>query len=154
MLKFVTVQKNQIIIVLTLILLLTLTFIPIIYLIVLSLKDNGQIYGNFWSLPNPYRFENFILGWKVISHAMLNSTIASGVSTLGNVVFASLAGFVFARHDFPLKEYIYVSILALLMVPEILMLIPEFVIINCMGLENTLLALIFPCTAGGQVFSL
>ena len=123
MLKFFSVQKNQIIIVLILLILLILTFIPIIYLIVLSLKDNGQIYGRFWSLPNPYRFENFILGWKVISHAMLNSTIASGVSTLGNVVFASLAGFVFARHDFPLKEYIYISILSLLMIPEILMLI-------------------------------
>ena len=151
---FYHLKKNQIIIVLILLALLILTFIPIVYLTVLSLKDNGQIYGRFWSLPNPYRFENFILGWQVISHAILNSTIASGVSTLGNVVFASLAGFVFARHNFPLKEYIYITILALLMVPEILMLIPEFVLINSMGLENTLWALIFPWMAGGQVFSL
>ena len=147
-------QRNQIIITILIIILLILTFIPIIYLIILSLKDNGQIYGRFWSLPNPFRFENFLLGWEVISKAMINSLIASGVSTLGNVVFASLAGFVFARHKFPAKEIIYLSILSLLMIPEILMLIPEFVLINTMGLENTLWALIFPWMAGGQVFSL
>ena len=135
-------------------LLLIFTFIPILYLLILSFKDNGQIYGRFWSLPRPYRWENFILGWQVIRLPILNSMLASSTATLGNLLFASLAGYVFARHRFPGKEIIYTGILALLMIPPILMLIPEFVLLSSLGLQNTLWAVILPWMAGGQVFSL
>ena len=145
---------NQTVILVGLAILLLLTFVPIGYLIVLSLKDSGQIYGRFWSLPRPYRWENFWLGWQVIRRPMLNSILASSTSTLGNIVFASLAGYAFARHRFPGKEIIYTGVIALLMIPPILMLIPEFVLINTLGLQNTLWAVILPWTAGGQVFSL
>ena len=146
-------NRNQLIIFIILTILLILIFIPIIYLIILSLKDNGQIYGRFWSLPNPVRWENFALGWQVISRPILNSVVSSGTATLGNIVFASLAGYAFARHQFPGKEILYTAILMLLMVPPILMLIPEFVLISSIGLLNTLWALILPWMAGGQVFS-
>ena len=66
----------------------------------------------------------------------------------------SLSGYVFARHRFPAKEIIYTGILALLMIPPILTLIPAYVLILNMGLENTYWALILPWTSGGQVFAL
>ncbi len=147
-------SRNQTIILALLSVLLFLTFIPIFYLVFLALKDNGQIYGRFWALPNPVRWENFILGWDVISRPILNSVFASSTATLGNIVFAGLSGYAFARHKFPGKEIIYTAILMLLMIPPILMLIPEFVLMGSLGLLNTLWAVIFPWMAGGQVFSL
>lgn len=137
-----------------LLILLLVTFIPIVYLIALSLKDNGQIYGRFWSMPDPYRWENFALGSLAIWRAVLNSILTSGTSTAATVVLASLSGYVFARHRFPGKESIYTGILALLMIPPILTLIPAYVLILNMGLENTYWALILPWTSGGQVFAL
>lgn len=137
-----------------LLILLIVTFIPIVYLIALSLKDNGQIYGRFWSMPDPYRWENFALGSLAIWRAVLNSILTSGTSTAATVVLASLSGYVFARHRFPGKELIYTGILALLMIPPILTLIPAYVLILNMGLENTYWALILPWTSGGQVFAL
>ena len=137
-----------------LLILLIVTFIPIIYLVALSLKDNGQIYGRFWSMPDPYRWENFALGSLAIWRAVLNSILTSGSSTAATVVLASLSGYVFARHRFPGKELIYTGILALLMIPPILTLIPAYVLILNMGLENTYWALILPWTSGGQVFAL
>ena len=137
-----------------LLILLVVTFIPIIYLVALSLKDNGQIYGRFWSMPDPYRWENFALGSLAIWRAVLNSILTSGSSTAATVVLASLSGYVFARHRFPGKELIYTGILALLMIPPILTLIPAYVLILNMGLENTYWALILPWTSGGQVFAL
>ena len=137
-----------------LLILLIITFIPIIYLVALSLKDNGQIYGRFWSMPDPYRWENFALGSLAIWRAVLNSILTSGSSTAATVVLASLSGYVFARHRFPGKELIYTGILALLMIPPILTLIPAYVLILNMGLENTYWALILPWTSGGQVFAL
>ena len=88
-----------------LLLLIFITFIPILYLIVLALKDNGQIYGRFWSLPNPYRWINFTLGSLAIWRPILNSILTSGTSTLVTVVLASLSGYVFARHRFPARRY-------------------------------------------------
>ena len=145
---------GQILLYATLIILLLITFIPIVYLIALSLKDNGQIYGRFWSLPDPYRWENFGLGSLVIWRPILNSILTSGSSTAATVLLASLSGYVFARHRFPGKEIIYTGILALLMIPPILTLIPAYVLILNMGLENTYWALILPWTSGGQVFAL
>lgn len=148
------VVSGQMFIYLLLGLLLFLTFVPIVYLLILSLKDNGQIYGRFWSLPRPIRWENFVLGWQVIWRPIINSIITSGTSTIGTIVFASLSGYVFARHRFPGKEFLYTAILALLMIPPILTLIPAYVLILELGLQNTYWALILPWTSGGQVFAL
>ena len=135
-------------------LLLFLTFVPIIYLIIMSLKDNGQIYGRFWAMPNPYRWTNFSMGLRVIWRPMLNSVLTTTTSTMGTLLFASMSGYVFARHRFPGKEFIYTAILSLLMIPPILTLIPAYVLINNLGMQNTYWALILPWTSGGQVFAL
>ncbi len=147
-------SSGQILMYAILVVLLFITFVPIIYLVALSLKDNGQIYGRFWSMPNPYRWENFGLGSLAIWRPILNSILTSGSSTVATVVLASLSGYVFARHRFPGKEVIYTGILALLMIPPILTIIPAYVLILNMGLENTYWALILPWTSGGQVFAL
>jgi ABC-type glycerol-3-phosphate transport system permease component len=137
-----------------LIALLILTFVPIIYLVILSLKDNGQIYGRFWSLPNPARWANFSSALSVIARPMFNSVITTVTSTIGTLVFASMAGYAFARRRFPGKEIIYTAILALLMIPPILTLIPAYVLIYNLGIQNSYWALILPWTSGGQVFAL
>lgn len=147
-------SSSQLLMYVILIVLLFITFVPIIYLVALSLKDNGQIYGRFWSMPNPYRWENFGLGSLAIWRSVLNSILTSGASTVATVILASLSGYVFARHRFPGKEVIYTGILALLMIPPILTIIPAYVLILNMGLENTYWALILPWTSGGQVFAL
>jgi ABC-type glycerol-3-phosphate transport system permease component len=147
-----TVQ--QAIIFVILLVLLVLIFIPILYLVILSLKDNGQIYGRFWSLPRPFRWANYLTGWQVIWLPLFNSVLTSTVATVGTLLFASLSGYVFARHRFPGKEFLYTLILALLMIPPILTLIPAYVLIYNMGIQNTYWALILPWTSGGQVFAI
>lgn len=137
-----------------LILLLALTFAPLIYLVILSLKDNGQIYGRFWALPNPVRWANFSTALQVIVRPMFNSIITTVSSTAGTLLFASMAGYAFARRRFPGKELIYTAILALLMIPPILTLIPAYVLIYNFNMQNTYWALILPWMSGGQVFAL
>jgi ABC-type glycerol-3-phosphate transport system permease component len=70
------------------------------------------------------------------------------------LIFASLSGYVFARHRFPGKEFLYTLILALLMIPPILTLIPAYVLIYNMSIQNTYWALILPWISGGQVFAI
>ncbi|HLV36350.1 MAG TPA: carbohydrate ABC transporter permease [Spirillospora sp.] len=144
----------QFLILLSLFTLLLLTLVPIILMIFLSLKDNGQIYGRFWGLPNPVRWENYPAGYQAMAHYITNSLTYSSLSVAGVVFLASLTGYVFARHRFPFKEVIYLAILSLLMIPGVLTLIPSFVLVQQLGLLNTPWALILPWTAGGQVFGI
>jgi ABC-type glycerol-3-phosphate transport system permease component len=145
---------NQTLLIVALAALLALSFITIILMFFLSLKDNGQIYGRFWSPPDPIIWENYRTGWETMRRYVLNSLLYSFASVAGVVFLSSLSGYVFARHKFPGKEAIYLMILALLMVPGILTLIPAFVLVRDLGLLNTPWALILPWTAGGQVFGI
>jgi ABC-type glycerol-3-phosphate transport system permease component len=147
-------RYSQVVILSCLFALLFLTLVPIALMIFFSLKDNGQIYGRFWSLPDPFRWENYASGFSVMSTYIYNTLIYSGISVIGVVFLSSLSGYVFARHRFPLKEPIYLVILALLMIPGVLTLIPQFVWVKQLGLVNTPWALILPWTAGGQVFGI
>lgn len=133
---------------------LLLSFVTIALMLFLSLKDNGQIYGRFWSLPNPVRWENYQDGWLLMRRYIFNTLLYSLASVIGVVFLSSISGYVFARHRFPGKELIYVVILALLMVPGVLTLIPAFVLVRELGLINTPWALILPWTAGGQIFGI
>jgi ABC-type glycerol-3-phosphate transport system permease component len=134
--------------------LLAFSFVTIVVMLFFSLKDNGQIYGRFWGLPDPVRWENYTAGWETMRRYVFNSLLYSIASVVGVVFLSSLSGYVFARHRFPGKEVIYVMILALLMVPGVLTLIPAFVLVRDLGLLNTPWALILPWTAGGQVFGI
>jgi multiple sugar transport system permease protein len=85
---------------------------------------------------------------------IFNSLLFGTVSVAAVVVLSSLAGYVFARLRFPGKEFLYVLILTLMMIPGVLTLIPAFVLVRQLGLIDTPWALILPWTAGGQVFGI
>jgi ABC-type glycerol-3-phosphate transport system permease component len=147
-------KLGQASIILALAILLLLTLVPIILMIFTSLKNRGQIYTQFWALPDPALWENYILGWKGMRSYIFNSLLFGALSVISVCFLASLTGYVFARHRFPGKETLYVGILALLMIPGVLTLIPSFVLVSQLGLIDTPWALILPWTAGGQVFGI
>jgi ABC-type glycerol-3-phosphate transport system permease component len=139
---------------LTLVVFLVLTFVPLAIMVTMSFRNNGQIYANFWSLPDPWLLSNYVQGFTSVIHYAVNSVADSLASVALIVVLSSLSGYVFARHRFPGKEVLYLLILGLLMIPGILTLIPAFVLTHQIGIWNTPLALILPWTAGGQVLGI
>ena len=139
---------------LTLVVFLVLTFVPLAIMVTMSFRNNGQIYANFWGLPDPWLFSNYVQGFTSVIRYAVNSIADSLASVALIVVLSSLSGYVFARHRFPGKEVLYLLILGLLMIPGILTLIPAFVLTHQLGIWNTPLALILPWTAGGQVLGI
>ena len=148
------IALSQGVLFIVLVTLLILTFIPIINMLTMSLKDNGQIFARFWAFPNPFRWQNYRAGWEAMIGYISNSLVAAITSVVGVAFLASISGYVFARHDFPGKEPLYLIILSLMMIPGMLTLIPSFVMVNDMGLVDTRWALILPWTSGGQVFAI
>lgn len=135
-------------------LLLLLTYVPFLLMIIISFRNNGQIFTHFWSLPDPWIWANYSDVYKEIARNIFNSVFVSLVATVGVIFLSSLSGYVFGRLRFPGKEWIYYLILSLMMVPGILTIIPLFIQVTEYHLENTWWALILPWVAGGQVFGI
>ena len=66
----------------------------------------------------------------------LNSAIIAGAATLTNLVLGSLAGYAFARLQFPGRELLFLVVLATLMIPDQLRLVPVYVLFSNVGLTH------------------
>jgi len=134
--------------------LLFLAFVPILMMIILSLKSYAQIALNFWALPNPIHWENYSNILNMLLPNMINSIIVVLFSTFFTVMLASVSGYVFARLNFPLKNFLYLFILSVMMIPGILTLTPSFKLMQDLGIYNTWWALLLPWVSGSQVFGM
>jgi len=93
-------------------------------------------------IPDPFTLE----GWDIaltklnppITTLFLNSAIIAGVVTATNLIFGSLAGYAFARLRFPGREVLFLIVLATLMIPDQLRVVPVYLIFNGFGLTRGL----------------
>lgn len=131
-----------------------LAFIPIFLMLFLSLKSPSQFYSNLWAIPNPPQWNNYNAAYLQLFQNMVNSVVTVTVGTLLIVVLSAMSGYVFARLDFPLKNFLFMMMLALMMVPGVLTLTPSFKLIQRLGLKNTWWALWLPWASGGQIMGM
>jgi len=78
-----------------------------------------------------------------------NSFIVTGSSTLGLLLFSSMAGYAFAKGRFPGKSVLFLILLTTLMLPLEMRIVPMYLEMIALHLDNTLWALILPFVAGG-----
>lgn len=74
----------------------------------------------------------------------INTILSTVITIVAQVIFCSMAAYAFARIEFPLKNVLFVIILSVLMVPGQIFLIPQYNIIQKLGLLDTLPALFLP----------
>ena len=60
------------------------------------------------------------------------------------IVFSSMAGYAFAKLDFPFKKALFTIVLVQMMLPSQIFIIPQYLMLARMGLTNTIFALVFP----------
>ncbi|MFK4791060.1 carbohydrate ABC transporter permease [Microbacterium sp. ZW T5_56] len=73
-----------------------------------------------------------------------NSALVTGLIAAGQMISAAMAGYVFARYEFRGKKVLFGMILATMMVPLQVIIVPVFMLVRGMGLADTLLALVIP----------
>lgn len=134
-----------------LLILLALSLLPFVMMLLLSLKTNADIFTRFWGLPQPARWDFYHDAAVALKGYLLNTLIVTVVVVPGVLLFSSLSGYALARLSFRGRDGVFALILALLVVPGILTLIPTYALVQSMGLLNTRWALILPYLAGGQV---
>jgi multiple sugar transport system permease protein len=150
----ISISWYQIFITLVLLVIMFLAFIPIITMIVLSLKSTVQIYGDFFALPNPIEWGNYNKAIGMLIPNMINTLIVVTAGTALTAALCAMSGYVFARLKFPLKNFLYLAVIALMMVPGVLLLTPQYTLIQKYGIYNTWWSLILPWAAGGQIFGI
>ena len=117
------------------------------------MKPEADVYKNLkgWEafLPslNPANwfktYEEVLQRFSIVTY-MANSIFYAVTFAAGSILVNSLAGFAFARINFTGKKWLFGFLLALLIIPGETMLIPQFTIINSLGLVNNRLAVIIP----------
>jgi len=120
---------------------------PIVWVVGLSLKPNEVLMRstNGIILP-PFTLKNYadILAASSVFGWMTNSAIVAVGQTVLTLVIASLAGYGFARTDFPGRKMLFVLMLAALAVPEQAVIVPLHTMFAQASLHNTYIALIAP----------
>jgi len=134
--------------------LLFLTLFPLYFMLVSSVKTNFQLQTNYFGFPAEPHFEFYADTFAKIKTYMINSMFISGMSAVGVCLIACLSAFMFARYRFPGKPLLYGVLVAFLMIPGILTLVPQFVLVKDLGLINTPWAAILPYIAVGQLVTI
>jgi len=124
-----------------------LTLLPFYLTLANSLKYRMQITMNIWIPTPPFHFDNYARAFREIWRGLFNSVFVTACIILGALLCSSLAAYSFARFSFPGKTFLYFSIIAFLMIPGFLTLIPQFMLFRDMKLLNTYPCIILPVIA-------
>jgi ABC-type glycerol-3-phosphate transport system permease component len=146
-----TVRWGEMLAAIVLAMLLAVSLLPFVMMLLLSLKTNADIFTRFWGLPQPARWDFYREAAVALKGYLLNTLIVTVVVVPGVLLLSSLSGYALSRLTFRGRDAVFALILALLVVPGILTLIPTYALVQGMGLLNTRWALILPYLAGGQV---
>ncbi len=130
---------------------------PLFWMLSSSFKPSQEIFSSEAFFPKVYTVENYFIGWKGISgytfgRFFSNSFFVTFMAVLGNVVSASMAAYAFAKLEFPLKNILFAIMMATLMLPFHVTLIPQYILFNKLGWINTYLPFIVPKFLGVQAF--
>lgn len=149
-------KKNigQIISHLVIIALLLMVIYPLFLLIIKSFKTISEDQTNPFAMPTSFYLENFQYAWEIVRYNFENSLFVTGMTTIIVIVVSGLCAFAFERFNFPGKEILYLTIIALMMVPGVLTITSKYKLINDIGLMNNMWGVILPTAAGALPMSI
>jgi len=129
--------------------------IPVAWMISTSLKTIGEtfLFPPRW-IPNEIRWDNYPKALTFIDygHYFNNTLIITLSAMIGQMLSASLVAFGFARLRAPGRDLLFVILLATLMLPYHVTLVPTYLLFRTLGWLNTYLPLIIPSWLGGGAF--
>ena len=124
-----------------------LAIFPFLYMVSLSLQSDADLYSGVpVIIPSVLQFSNYVDIWERAPFArfVLNSFIIAGGITALHLIFDPLIGYVFAKMEFPGRKPMFAALLATLMLPFFIRMIPLYLLTAEMGWLNTYQGLIMP----------
>lgn len=130
--------------------------LPFVWMVLTSLKPDDAIFRDPAGLPDPWQWSNYPRAFRFLEIALghirtafgalflLNTLEVTILSTLGMLVSSSLAAYSFARLRWPGRDLLFNILLASMMLPSAVTLIPRFLIFRQAGVIDTLAPLWLP----------
>jgi len=129
--------------------------VPLIWVLVTSFKRGAEVFivPVQW-IPARPQWQNYLEVFRLLPFAVFirNTLVITVLGTMGSVVSALFVGFSLSRLRWPGRELVFVMLLATLMLPDIVLLVPTFVIFKTLGWLNTFYPLIIPSWFGGAFY--
>jgi len=129
---------------------------PLVFIVLVSFKNNQEFYSNIWGFPEIWRWSNYSYAWVngEIGKFALNSVIVSLSAVLASALLSALAGYALSKLHIPKAKSIIAILLGLNFVPSVAVFIPLYIQLINMHLNKTLLMLILPYMAWQIPFSI
>ncbi len=129
--------------------------LPFFWMISTAFKPDNQIFTVpiRW-IPSPVYFKNFVKAFEVIPIVkyMFNTVIIAVLKIGGEVFVSALVAYGFARFDFRFKNILFIILLATMMLPYEVTMIPTFIMWSWLGLTDSYVPLILPAYFGAVSF--
>ncbi len=139
-----------------LIVMAALFLFPFVWMICTSLKTETGIADYKQLLPWPVSFRSFVKGWKGGKFLVYiwNTVRVAGLCVVGTVCSCSLVAFGFAKFQSKAKNVLFLVLLATMMVPQTVTLIPMYIMYSRFHWLNTIYPLVLPAFFGTSTFNI
>lgn len=131
---------------------------PVLWMITGSLKNNTEILNGALSLiPPNWRWENFANGWRGFAGISFgtffkNSFFVACISTAATVISSACVAYAFSRVKFKGRKIWFSAMIGTMMLPGQILMIPQYIIYNKLGLVPSMIPLVLPHFFGQAFF--
>ena len=130
---------------------------PLLWLFFAAFKTNTEIFGSRKLLPSAFSFESYINGWRGSGRYGFSTFFTNSfkivLPSLALILISSiLVAYGFARFTFPCKKFLFSMMIATLMLPNSVIVIPRYILFRNFGWINTFRPFIIPSAFGSAFF--
>lgn len=121
---------------------------PVLWVLIAASKSSSELFSTFTLEPSTHLFDNIGdlsayrggLYWRW----MANTALYAGVGAAGSTLISAMAGFALAKYAFPGKRLVFNLILAGVLVPGVILAIPQYLLLAKIGMTNTYWSVLLP----------
>jgi len=121
---------------------------PVFWVVMASTKDGGELFSTFTLAPSSHLVDNIValtqyrdgLFWRW----MLNTALYAGLGAIASTWVSAISGYVLAKFDFPGKRVVFNVLLMGVLVPGVILAIPQYFLLANVGLTNTFWGVLLP----------
>jgi multiple sugar transport system permease protein len=129
---------------------------PLLWLVSSSLKPGDEIFTTASLIPQRLTFTNYLDGWTGLEfpfgHFFLNSLLLCAGAIIGNLIACSMTAYAFGRLRFRFRNVWFAAMMATLMLPGHVTLVPQYILFSRLDWVNTYLPLITPKFLATEAF--
>ncbi|MEV6300218.1 carbohydrate ABC transporter permease [Actinoplanes sp. NPDC051861] len=122
--------------------------LPVLWVLIASTKSAGELFSTFTLSPSTHLLDNIVelagyregLYWRW----MANTALYAGVGAAASTFISAMAGYALAKFEFRGKSLVFNVILAGVLVPGVILAIPQYLLLAKVGMTNTYWAVLLP----------